>query len=84
MTEKNEEVVEDKNISDQTDENLTEEIESEADDLQVEPDPKQAEIDKLTEQVNNLEEKLLRSQAEIYNSAMRVNYKMYASMMDKN
>lgn len=71
MTEKNEEVVEDKNISDQTDENLTEEIESEADDLKVEPDPKQAEIDKLTEQVNNLEEKLLRSQAEIQNIQQR-------------
>ncbi|GMA70618.1 protein GrpE [Leuconostoc litchii] len=71
MTEKNEEIVEDKDISEEVDEKLTEEIESEADNLQADSDLEQEKNNALVEQVNNLEEKLLRSQAEIQNIQQR-------------
>lgn len=68
MTDKNEEVVEEQVVDDET---TTQEVEADVDDLDTDVDPKQVEINELTAKVTELEDKLLRSQAEIQNIQQR-------------
>ncbi|ORI52980.1 nucleotide exchange factor GrpE [Leuconostoc pseudomesenteroides] len=68
MTDKNEEVVEEQVVDDET---TTQEVEANVDDLDTDVEPKQVEINELTAKVTELEDKLLRSQAEIQNIQQR-------------